>query len=178
MSIFGCSSGGLATLSLVAHHPELARCGIIHEVPFECPPPLAAMKELSDEKVAAQCKEFFATQFSESKEKWDALGMEYHERLEKNYVTWVRHVVNIAEDAGRREATPENLTKRPIFWTVGSLNEGIEHEEGFWKLNFELAKEAGLEVNKTALECLHFPAVSIPEDTAKWIDQCIRQIKD
>lgn len=176
-SVFGCSSGGLAVLSLVALYPERVKCGIIHEVPFECPPLFTTWKELGDEDVAKICKDFFALRFTENEKKWNGLGVEYHTRLAKNYVTWVRHVVDICEDAGRRLATPENLIRRPVFWTVGSLNEDVEREQGLWKLDFEIARKAGLTIDKTTLDCLHFPSVSIPDVTARWIDKCIRQAR-
>lgn len=177
VSAFGCSSGGLAVLALAASYPESITCGIVHEVPFECPQPLIDLQKLSDEQVAALCKHFFATGFIEDEAKWAALGAEYHKRLSKNYVTWMRHVVGRSEDASRKIATAEYLNKRPLFWTVGALTPGAQEHEGIWALDFTVAESAGLQVDTTTLKCMHFPAVTVPDATAKWIDGCIKKVE-
>ena len=183
-SFFGCSSGGSATLGLCALYPSRVKCGIMHEVPLDRPDILLPMKEMGDEEITDTCRGFFANTFIEQDvndggKKWKGLGPEYHARLAKNYVVWVRNYVDTVELAGRELASaPENLQRRPIFWTVGSLNPGVEKEEGFWKTDFEIAKAAGLNVDRERLRCLHFPSVTVPDELAGWIKECVQSVKD
>ena len=183
-TFFGCSSGGCTTLALCALYPERAKCGIVHEVPLDCPEMLAQMPSLSDEQIIAACQGIFAHRFIEQDvndggKKWQALGAEYHTRMTKNYVTWVKGYVNSLEPAAREIASvPANLHKRPIFWTVGSLNQGAEVGEGFWKSNFEVSKSAGLKVDVERLRCLHLPNITIPEQLVGWIEECVGKVKD
>lgn len=183
-TFFGCSSGGCATLGLCALYPARVKCGIVHEVPLDAPDVLGDMLSLSDEELAAACRGLFARGFIEQDandggKKWEALGAEYHARLAGNYVTWVRGYVNAMEPAAREVASvPANLQRRPIFWTVGSLNPGVELGEGFWKSNFEVARAAGLKIEIERLRCLHFPSVTVPEELAGWIGECVGKVKD
>ena len=139
---------------------------------------------MSDEEIVAVSRAMYAKGLIEQdandgSKKWEALGAKYHARLEKNYVTWVRGYVDAVEVGSREVAREtENLLRRPIFWTVGALNPGLEKEEGIWKSNFELAREAGLKVNRERLRCLHFPSVTVPEDLAVWIGECVEKVKD
>ena len=156
----------------------------MHEVPFDPPEMLANLQKLSDEQIIAACQGIFAHRFIEQDvndgaKKWEALGSEYHTRLLKNYVTWVRGYVNALEPAAREVVSvPANLQQRPIFWTVGSLNQGIESGEGFWKSNFEVSKAAGLKIDIERLRCLHLPNITIPEQLVGWIEECVGKVKD
>lgn len=177
-SFFGNSSGGGATLALIALYPERVKCGIVHEVPFAMPPNLAELPQQSDEAVTATCQYIFANFFIEQEEndgrkKWDALGTEYHDRLAKNYVTWVRGLMSGYEKESKKLATPENLKKRPIFWTVGGLSD-VDN----WKQDFDVAEAAGIEIRTDVLKSLHFPYVSVPEQLAQWIGECIGKVQD
>lgn len=182
-SFFGCSSGGCATLALSALYPARVKCGIVHEVPFDCPEPIAEMRNLSDEEIPAACKRLFDAAFVEQDandgaKKSETLGADYYARREKNFVTWIRGYATHVEPPTREIASvPTNLQKRPIFWTVGGLNPGAEVGGGSWKSNFELAKAAGLKVNVERLKCLHFPSVTVPEDLVGWITECIGKVK-
>ncbi|KAK5078207.1 hypothetical protein LTR64_003386 [Lithohypha guttulata] len=183
-SFFGCSSGGSAVLGLCALYPHRTKCGIVHEIPFGTFPVLVDMLSMADHEITAACENFFANAFVEQdindgRKKWDGLGSDYHARLAKNYVTWVKGYINSVELGSNELASdPKNLQQRPIFWTVGGLNPGVEHEDGAWKQNFEMARAAGLEVNTKRLNCLHFPAVTVPEDTADWIRESVAKVKD
>ena len=153
-------------------------------MPLDCSDALASMKSLSDEQVKVACRGLFANRFIEKdvnngRKKWEALGSELHARLAENYVTWVRGYVNSVEArAGEIAREPANLQKRPIFWTVGSLNEGAELGEGFWKSNFEVTRAAGLKVDVERLRCLHLPNVTVPEPLMEWIKECVGKVKD
>ena len=183
-TFFGCSSGGCATIALCALYPARVKCGIIHEVPFDCPDVLAEMRSLSDSEVAESCSRLLGLGFIEQDandgvQKWGAMGTDYHTRLAKNFVTWVRGYVTILEPPAREIASvPANLQKRPIFWTVGSLNPGAELGEGAWKSNFELSRAANLKVDVERLRCLHFPSVTVPEELVGWIGECVEKVKD
>lgn len=181
-TFFGCSSGGGATLALCALYPSRVKCGIVHEIPLDKVEALLDMLDMSDEEITALCRGLYANgiieqDVNDGKAKWEALGHEYHFRLEKNYVTWVRGYVNAVEVGSQELASdPENLRQRPIFWTVGSLNPGAGTEEGIWKSNFNMARQAGLKVNNKVLRSLHFPSVTVPEDLAAWIEDCISKV--
>src|SRR5262249_208567 len=94
-AFYGCSSGGLAVLDLVANHPGIVRNGIIHEAALvkdyglpEMGERLRALNSLDDVAIVAACKDMFRNQMNADPRGWDSLGPEYHGRLEKNYVTW------------------------------------------------------------------------------------------
>lgn len=182
-TFFGCSSGGNATLALCALYPARVKCGIVHEVPVGRFGALDNMRSLSDEQITAACQGLFAHGFIEQDandggKKWEALGAEYHARLAKNYVTWVKGYFHAAETGGREvPSVPADLQQRPIFWTVGSLNPGVEFGEGVWKRDFEVARAAGLKVDVERLKCLHFPSVTVPEELVGWIGDCIGKVK-
>lgn len=174
-NFFGNSSGACAVLAVAALAPQRVRCGIVHEAPLENFPPLAEMGAKSDADIAEACAAFFANGFIEQEEnegrrKWDALGPEYHARLRKNYVTWVRSLVNHFE----RETCElvvqhaENVRKVPLFWTVGGLSDA-----GHWAKDWEVAALVGTTVRTDVLRCRHFPYVSVVEDLAAWVGECV-----
>ncbi|OQO12247.1 hypothetical protein B0A48_02888 [Cryoendolithus antarcticus] len=174
-AFFGSSSGGGAVLAILALHPERAKCGIVHEVPLGPFPGFDEIQRKSDDEVSSICGQFFANVFIEQEEnngkaKWDALGPEYRSRLSRNYVTWMRVIVNGYETATGELATVENLKKRPIFWTVGGMS-----DSKIWQQDFDVAGKAGIQVRTDVLHCMHFPYVSIPEKTADWIIECVEQ---
>jgi pimeloyl-ACP methyl ester carboxylesterase len=194
-SFFGCSSGGATVLALCALHPSLVKCGIVHEIPFDTTPALAAMQSLSnDEEIITACEAFYGsaasngitiieTEPSSGAAKWLSLGPAFHARLRQNYITWVRRYVNAIEIGARELASvKENLQRRPIFWTVGGLNAGVlqdgDGDGGVWKSNFELANAAGLEVERNRLRSLHFPAVTVMEECAEWIVECVGKVRE
>lgn len=61
---------------------------------------------------------------------------------------------------------------------VGGLNQGAVDGRGMWEADFVAAERAGLKVNIDRLKCLHFPAVTIPEDTALWVQECVESVKE
>lgn len=173
-TFFGCSAGGGAVLAVAALFPEHVKCGIVHEVPFAVPPPFPPIREGTDDEIMRTCRQLFQVWIepeNDGKRKWAALGDEYHRRLDKNYVTWMRHLVTSYEPRSRELATKENLTKRPLFWTVGKLS-----PRQFWELDFELAESVGQKVETDVLVSNHFPTVTVPEDTARWILRCIQNV--
>lgn len=125
-TFYGCSSGGQAVLSLVADHPEIVRSGIVHEAALmkdvAWPDVVAArftqMNSLDDTGVVQACKEMFRNRANSNPQAWDALGTDYHRRLEKNYITWVRHYYKPGS-VGERSYSAEELARRPIAWSIG-----------------------------------------------------------
>ena len=164
------------TLAMVALHPERVKCAIVHEVPFDTPPNFLELRKQNEGVIVQTCQNFFRNMFIEGandgKAKWDALGPEYHKRLEKNFVMWQHNVVSTWESQSRILATPENLTRRPVFWTVGALS-----SRDVWASDWELGEAAGLKINNRALNCMHFAYVTVPEETVKWIVQCLGEDK-
>ena len=158
-TFYGCSSGGAYALALAANFPELVERAVIHEVavPLTDLPPeeaavFAGLFSRDDEVVVKTCRHLFRNFMNENQEAWDALGEDYHRRLDRNYLTWARHI----SPRFFRQFTREDLQRRPVTWTVGALTKGSVVEG-----NRRLAQVGGIAV--TTLPCSHFPQVSIPE---------------
>jgi hypothetical protein len=66
-----------------------------------------------------------------------------------------------------RMPTPEELSRRPVTWTIGGLTEAA----AFFN-NVVAAHAAGIQVG--LLMCKHFPQVSIPEALAVHISKATR----
>jgi hypothetical protein len=116
------------------------------------------LSSLDDSAIVTWCTGLFR-QLNSKPDAWDALGPAYHQRLEKNCVTWVHHYV--WEGLDRRYSAQE-LTNRPIAWSVGGFSEvwlGVS--------NIRVAESAGIGVE--ILPCKHFPQVEIPEILANHI---------
>ena len=158
-AFYGCSSAGLATLSLVAQHPKIVRNAFVHEAALArdsvLPDATAvfALNDLDDAAIVKRCQDLFRNELNSNARAWDAIGQEYHRRLARNYVTWVRRYLwaGLADHT----YTAEELTCRPISWTVGGLRTS-------WIVatNVEVAHRADLKVD--SLPCKHFPQVEIP----------------
>ena len=177
-TFYGCSSGGQIALRLAAEHPDLVRRAIVHEVAPSAerlrdggpvaasqppsdptPGPGGLTPSSSDEQIIAVCKGLFRNQMNENPQAWDALGADYHQRLQRNYVTWVRRYFPIPD---MRTPTPDELRRRPVTWTIGGLTRAAAFH---W--NVVAGHAAGIEVG--LLMCMHFPQVSIPEALATHI---------
>jgi len=109
--------------------------------------------------VVKACQVTFPEFFNEDREAWDALGPEYHARLAKNYVTWIRGYTRLFDDLSWSN---EDLRKRPVTWTIG----GKMPAESFYD-NAIVATKAGIKIG--LLDSKHFPQVSIPEALAEHI---------
>jgi pimeloyl-ACP methyl ester carboxylesterase len=173
-TFYGCSSGGHAVLSLVADHPDIVRNGIVHEAaltkdvawPDMIESRFAQMNSLDDAGVVQACKDWFRNRMNSNPQAWDALGADYHRRLEKNYVTWVRHYFK--PGVTDRSYNVEELTKRPIVWSIGGFS-----EVWFMIGNLHVAQRANIEVE--IFRCKHFPQVEIPEVLASHIRKHTKQ---
>lgn len=164
-SFYGCSSGGVAALDLAVRHPEIVRNVVVHEVAIPSDEnifssKLTGLAHLDDAGIVAQCSVIFESMMNEDAVAWRALGPDYHARLAKNYVTWVRRYV--AEGDTSKRYSPGDLRGRPIDWTVG----GLSMIAGFLE-NVVLATKADIKMGM--LMCKHFPQVSIPEILADHI---------
>lgn len=168
-TVYGCSSGGLATLDLVARHKDIIHRAIVHEVAFaaseseEIPPFLAAVTDMDDDGIAATLSDVFANILNENKERWDALGDAYHERLKRNYVTWVKRYI-----LGKPHlpVDPATLAGLPITWTIGGLSMVAPLMS-----NIQTAHRAGIDIGM--LPCRHFPQVSIAGILAAHVRQAV-----
>jgi pimeloyl-ACP methyl ester carboxylesterase len=171
-TVYGCSSGGQFALRLASEHPDLVRRAVVHEVApaapvpasAESPPAPALSPTGTDEEIVLACKNIFRNGMNSDPEAWDALGEEYHRRLERNYVTWVRRYFGLPD---MRMPTPEELHRRPVTWTVGALSNPAAFAN-----NLAAAEAAGIEVGH--LMSRHFPQVSIPAELAVHIGKAAR----
>ncbi|KAL8793869.1 MAG: hypothetical protein Q9195_003595 [Heterodermia aff. obscurata] len=163
-AFYGCSSGGLAALALAADHPSRVQGVIVHEVPLAQNEKMHRLKAMDDADVVETCRYTFSTVMCEDPEKWRALGPACHQRLDKNYVTWVRHYVNVIE----RAFTTEELTKRPVCWTIGSLTPA-----GAFFQNVVDGYRAGIAVG--LLPSKHYPQVTVPDVLAEHIKMAVEK---
>ena len=160
-TFYGCSSGGHIALCLAVEHAELVRNIVVHEVAngmrsASADNPLTA---LADDELIEVCKKRFRNELNEAPEAWDALGRAFHDRLERNYVTWVRHYFGPTRF---RTFAPDDLRGRAVTWTIGGLSPADRFID-----NKRVAAAAGLHVG--TLPCRHFPQVSIPDVLANHI---------
>ena len=170
-TVYGCSSGGLFALALAATQSDLVRNVLVHEVaappdpavPLEPASPFAALFSPDDTVVVKTCQFLYRNVMNENPAAWDALGLDFHERLARNYVTWARRYV--AAPRLLRTFNRSELTRRPITWTVGTV-------ERILAGNRKLADVADLPIG--FLPCRHFPQVSIPEQLAAHIRDAAR----
>lgn len=159
-TFYGCSSGGLAVLDLVVRHPDLVRNAIVHEVAMPGAAALLAdLTTLDDAAIVERCQLLFAHVMNDDPAAWEALGEEYHARLAKNYVTWVRRYLAPAPPPMH---SPEDLAGKPITWTIGGLTPAVTFLD-----NVVLAVKSGCAIS--ALICKHFPQVSAAEMLAAHI---------
>ena len=163
---YGCSSGGLAVLDLVAARPELVRRAVIHEAALPDrsgggrDAPMLGMLKLDDAGMTAACQGLFENFFNEDAEAWRALPADVHQRLAANYPVWLkRYVANMAT---RPEIDPAAIVGKPITWTIGGL-----FEVRVFFSNVVFAHQAGIALGM--LPCKHFPQVSIPGVLAEHI---------
>jgi pimeloyl-ACP methyl ester carboxylesterase len=154
-TFYGCSSGGLVVLTLAYVYPERVRSVIVHEVPLT--KTLGALTKLDDEAIVNTCRNV-VEEIVGDKDAWAALGPDYHARLDRNYVTWVRKYVDRVE----RSFTKEELTVRPVDWTIGALSPA-----GLFFSNVVAACHAGIPIG--LLNSRHFPQVTIPDVLAEHI---------
>lgn len=164
VSVWGCSSGGLAALALAADHPSRVRNVIVHEVPLSVPDEIKALKQLKDEELVEACSNVFSGVTREAEEQWSELGPEYWKRLEKNWVVWTRYYVDEIE----RPFSKEELTRRPVRWTIGALTPA-----GYFYQNVVDGYAAGIPVG--LLPSKHFPQISVPDVMAEHIRSAVNQ---
>jgi pimeloyl-ACP methyl ester carboxylesterase len=170
-TFYGCSSGGQAVLSLVADHPDIVRNSLVHEAAVlndldgvwreMIDNWFVQMNRLDDAGIVQTCKELFRHGYNDKPEAWDQLGAAYHQRLEQNYVTWVRHYLH-PDGVVSRSYSAAELSTKPIAWSVGGFSE-VWRRSG----DFKTAQRARIAID--ILPCKHFPQVSIPEVLAQHI---------
>ena len=161
-TFYGCSSGGVAVLDLVVGHDDLVRNAVVHEVAMPGAAALLAdLTTLDDVAIVERSQFLFAHMMNDDLAAWEALGDEYHARLAKNYVTWVRRYIAPGLPSPH---SPEDLTGKPITWTIGGLTPAVAILD-----NVVLAVKSGCPISP--LMCKHFPQVSAPEMLAAHIRQ-------
>ncbi|KAE8444788.1 hypothetical protein EG329_014248 [Mollisiaceae sp. DMI_Dod_QoI] len=166
-TVFGSSSGGIIAMAMLSKYDERVTRAIIHEVPLHVIPGLKAQAEApvsENPKIIAFYKDVFANVMNEDKASWEALGEDYHERLEKNFITWVKNYSPVVDEMKWDKEELKAKSGR-VNWTLG----GLMPLSWFWE-NVVLATEVGIKID--VLNCKHFPQVSIPEVLAEYIRKC------
>lgn len=122
-SFFGCSSGGQAVLAIGKYYPEMAKNLIVHEASLmlDCPLPNAGYEFFKTVTTYAPNCEGFAPEevcMVGEKNKWDALGKEFHERIAINHVYWAKWYLGSVD---RITYTKEELENMPnLEFSVGT----------------------------------------------------------
>lgn len=165
--IYGRSSAGVAVLDLVSVYPKFVRCAVVHEpaLPgYDRDSETVKLAAMDDTGITAVCANLFENMMNEDPAAWKAIGEDFHQRLARNYPTWIRRYV-----AGQKHDPfdPEALTGRPIVWTMGGM-----FEVTLFFSNVQLAHRAVLNIG--FFPCKHFPQVSIPEVLADHIRSASR----
>lgn len=168
-SIYGCSSGGQCALTMGLDYPDVCRNLMIHEaaLPDAAHPDafessfrvsIRDLAEKTGSRVAA-LNAMFSDMVGDANA-WASLGVDYHERVDKNLELWADYMVG---HVNLRTYSAEELSAMPpLVFSVGkqSTSPGVKN-------TVELAKQANAEL--VFLPCRHLPQVTIPELLAKHI---------
>jgi pimeloyl-ACP methyl ester carboxylesterase len=168
-TIYGSSSGGNVALAMLQEHEKRVERIIVHEIPMHVLASLrdwAAWPASEDPKIVALCQGVFLNGMNEDKDAWIGLGEEYHQRLEKNYVTWAKNYIPVVEKTRWEKEELKRLANK-VNWTLG----GQMPLTWFFD-NVVLCTEVGIKIK--VLDSKHFPYVSIPEAVAEYIKQCCK----
>lgn len=122
-SIFGSSSGGNIGVAMISKYSERVEKLLIHEVPFQVMDGIQAWvsaPESEDANTVKICQHVFAHEMNEDLAAWEALGEEYHKRLERNFPVWYRNYTPVVEKLVWDREDLRGKRER-IFWSVGGL---------------------------------------------------------
>lgn len=166
-SVYGSSSGSVIAIAMMSKYNSRVDKAIVYEVPLRVIPglmDLAKSPESENPKIVEHFKGIFANGMNEDLTAWEGLGEEYHKRLEKNYVTWVRNYAPVVNKMVWDKEELKAMRER-IYWSVGRLM------PMFWFFdNVVLATEVGIKTE--LLNSKHFPQVSISKELAEYIQRC------
>jgi len=168
-TIYGSSSGGCFAVAMLQEHEKRVERIIVHEIPMTVLKNLkdwAAWPESENPKIVEICQHVFLDGMNEDKEAWLGLGEEYHKRLEKNFIVWVKNYSPCVE-ALRWDKEELKRLKGKIHWTLGG-----QMPMAMFFENVVLTTEVGIRIK--LLDCKHFPYVSIPGVLAEYIHQCCK----
>ena len=108
-------------MALLQEHEKRVERIIVHEIPmteFKSLKDWAAWPESENPKIVQICQGLFLDGMNEDKEAWLGLGEEYHKRLEKNFIVWVKNYSPCVAEMRWDRAELKRL-KAKINWTLG-----------------------------------------------------------
>lgn len=143
-TFYGCSSGAVVALFLAAYHSNRVQSVIVHEAPLHRFGELDELAQMDDENIIIGCRHYFANVFNEDSDAWIGLGPEFHARLDKNFVPWIRGYPGPVADY---KLSNEELTRRPVTWTIGALTPA-----GIFFDSVVTATKAGIEIGFVEFE--------------------------
>ena len=164
-SVYGCSSGGQAALSLGKDNPELCRNLIVHEAALMNDTPLPGTGFSFFENIGTYqpyCVGFPSRDvcYVGNYDKWHALGEEFQNRVNSNFEYWAQYYLGSNDITTYSE---EDLLKMP----------NLEFSIGTWSpawlvyANIATAERVGAPV--TWHNCAHYPQVTCPDEYAQYI---------
>lgn len=164
-SIYGCSSGGQAVLSVGKYYPEVAKNLLVHEAALQGDTPIPGIgyeyfKNIF--KYQPYCNGISPDEVSMigSYDKWHALGDDFLRRIQENVVFWGQYYLGTV-DCDTYSA--EDLISMP----------NLEFSVGTWTpswlvyANIETAKRGNRPF--TWLPSAHYPQIACPEILADYI---------
>lgn len=179
-SVYGCSSGGQAVLSIGVYYPEVARNLMVHEAAiFEDPSSLKIMGEQLAKLIKMRHSKNdalldFIRPLAGDEEAWGALGPEYWERIRNNGDVFFDLVFPSAVE---RVYTAEELVAMPpLVFSIGliSLRQGPNPAI---QANLNAAKKGNIEMVK--LPGSHYPQITHPDSLIEHIrKQTIKHLQN
>ena len=181
-SVFGCSSGGQAVLSLGKDYPELCKNIIAHEAALLSDTPIEGTGLNFFMNVASYqpyCDGFLSrdVSFVGNYDQWHALGDDFLKRADENYKYWGQYYVGVNDVT---TYSKEDLAIMPnLEFTVGCWTPAFQVYA-----NIATAERAG--VPYTWVNSAHYPYVTCPDEYAellrtickKYLDQHVATSQD
>lgn len=165
--IYGCSSGGQAVLSLGVYYPELCINIIAHEAALQLDDPLPMcgygwFKAMATYDSGCEGFSGASVEMVGDRQKWDALGEEFKERVNQNNIYWMKWYLGSSD---QMTYNYEQLNTIP----------NLEFSIGTWSpswltySNYITAMRGNRPIHW--MNCSHHPQITNTEEWVKWVTE-------